>query len=295
MFSERVLCARVEHLRENGDVYEDVETGKAYHKNRLFLEANGFHYFLPHNATRVTPDSVYKEAVGSYSFATEFITQAATATAKNAVNLAPPVMRTPFASADLDRVINVCQDMGQWAWAYNVVLEVLGLKSLSAQDIVFDGAAHVGGLGVWSNGRTLWLAGAARQVIEYWFAVHGGWHGRHARFAQDREEYERACLSVASPWTLANVPRSFDGLNLEWAPADLKRAIAPLEHDFVSEDGVLYRTTSDGRVLPHGYALRDNGQRPEKTLWDATSRLKLIERMNVPLYLRSEILHGKED
>lgn len=295
MFSERVVCQRVKKVREGEDYYEDVDTGKIYAKQRLFLQTPAGCFFLHHNTNGLSVDAMLHESSQNYSFTTDFVSQAALATSKVATNVAPPVLRNPFASKDLDRVLNVCQDMGQWPWAYCVMLDVLGLKAMSPRNVVWDGPAHTSALGVLANGRVIWLAGVARQVIEYWFAAHGGYHCKHDLFVADRSEYDRACDSVASPWSVAGVTRVFDGLNMEWALANVSNELEPLPTDYVSADSVLYRTDADKRIQPMGYAKRDTGTRPPKLAWDSKARLGLLSKMNVPLHLRTEVLRGKEE
>lgn len=293
MFCERLRVYRITAWRELDDGIEDVQRGRHVAAHRVLYRTPDALYINARDVRNYSLDDFVRESVERYSYVSDFVMRAGKAPARPEEM---PTAVTPYSSDDFDRVLNVAQSMGQWAWAYCMILDLLGVETLNARNIVWAGFPHMSRIGVWANGRVLWLGGAARQVLEYWFTAHGGYHSKHTAYVDDRAAYERACTSVASPWDIADVKRVYSAIEQEWLPAALPenvRAYTPGDHVC---DGVLYRANAEGNLLPLAY---DDGNAPpdapvcERTGWVLADRIQLLGRLGVPLQLREEILHGK--
>jgi hypothetical protein len=290
MFCERIKVKRIAAWRETGDNIEDVETSRIYAANRVVLRTDTALYVTVKTIANFDAAAFVREALDKYTYVTNFVANAVTSKAPGADTHALAV--TPYMSDAFDKVLNVMQAMGQWAWAYCAVLDLLGATGLNARNITWDGVPHMSRIGVHYSGRQIWFGGAIKQVLEYWFIAHGGYHSRHDQYVSDRAEYERACLTVANPWALANQTRTTQPLSAEWLPAATAPVFAPEPGDQVSADLVLYRAGPDGRILPRGYATTDNGERPVRLSWPLAERAELLGRLGVPFQLREGILSG---
>jgi hypothetical protein len=293
MFCDRLRIIKLTEWRDLPDAVEDVRTGRQYAKHRVVMQTDDGVYINQRTVKGFALGGFIREAVDRYSYVNDFILKAQRTTARP-----EDVTRsaTPYNSAEFDRVLNVAQSMGQWAWAYCAILDLLGVQGLNARNIVWSGFPHMSRIGVTVGGRILWLAGAARQVLEYWFTAHGGYHSKHEYYVSDRQNYERACNGVSSPWVLASVDRAANSLQGEWlVESGVTNVHTPTAGDSVC-DGVLYRANQDGALLPIGYAASDVGvPATARTGWVLEDRVRLLGRMAVPFNLREEILHGKAD
>jgi hypothetical protein len=292
MFCERLRVLRIPAWRETDDAIEDVKTGRSYASYRVVHRDDDAVYINARDVQNFDISHFLREAIDRYTYVTGFVSKANAVAARAET---APLTTTPFTSAELDRVLNVAQSMGQWAWAYCIMLDVLGMQSLNAGNIVWDGFPHLSRLGVLHRGRIIWLGGAARQTLEYWFVVHGGYHSPHTAYVSDYDNYEDACYKITSPWKLADLSRRIGSLNTEWLPASRTlNQYKPEDGDAVCQ-GVLYRPSAEGRLLPIGYAVGNDAwpHACERTGWLVEDRVQLLARMAVPLQLREEILFGQ--
>jgi hypothetical protein len=290
MFCERLRVRLLRNYRETDTTVECVKTGNVFEKYRVMHTSSAGVYVNYRDVRGFDLSDFVREALDRYSYVSDFVERATTAVSRREPAATSAV--TPYSSADFDKVLNVCQSMGQWAWGYCAILDLLGVTSLNAANVVWDGFPHLSRCGVWHDGRVLWLGGAARQVLEYWFIVHGGYHSPHEQYVSDRENYERACHSIASPWSVADVQRSHKALEASWlVAARPANRVQPEDGDFAC-DGVLYRPSAEGKLLPLAYAAGD-APACDRTGWLLEDRNVLLARMGVPLQLRQEILYGQ--
>lgn len=291
MFCERIRVKCLTAWRELPDAYEDVETNKLYAKNRVVLQTDDKIFATVKHIAGVDASAFVREAIDRYSYVTHLVANAVTSKTRGDEPLIQPTVS--YTNTEFDRVLNVMQSMGQWAWGYCAILDLLGVSELNAKNIAWDGFPHLSRIGVYHGGRIIWLGGAARQVLEYWFIAHGGYHSQHEIYVSDRAEYERACLTVANPWALANVTRLQTPIEAHWLPAAVAPVVSVREDDLVSTDRVVYRVNDSGRVLPLGFGDRDTGNRPAQEAWQLTERAELLGRMGVPFQLREKVLHAR--
>lgn len=201
----------------------------------------------------------------------------------------------PLTLTDVDRAINIAQDMGRWDMAYAMILDLFGLAWLHKSDVIWERFPHRSAMSVIVDKRLFTPAGAMKEVIEKWWALNGGYHGASKLFAPTKTEYEEFMLGLRNPFLLAGVDKSVakNKINNSMLPLGHKpeelRAERLVGRDWWSHDHVAYLADSDGVVLPYWFVDQDNGKLPSRVGWDSELRKKLAASMNLPLLIKRQV------
>ncbi|MEK9736249.1 MAG: hypothetical protein VW239_02880 [Candidatus Nanopelagicales bacterium] len=205
----------------------------------------------------------------------------------------------PISSADLDRAINVCQEIGRWDMAVYLLLDLLGADTFEPASIQWAGFPHTSRMAFVfkAPGDDGWRgfipAGAPKQVLEYWWAASGGYHARRI-WLPPRSEYDAFMASVRNPWKCIGVDPSVVGRKLEPAllPVMHIRAAVPWDSRYAAvHGGVGYRGDESGTQRPHYYVTGapEAAASPEKVAWGKEFRDKLVRHMNLPVFIAREV------
>lgn len=202
----------------------------------------------------------------------------------------------PITMDDIDRALNVLQDMGRWDIAFRSVLDILGMSTCPASSVVWEKFPHKSKMLVMTGPTTgVYLAGCMKDVIEKWWAYCGGYHNPTGSvYVVPDAEYEDFLRGVRNPFMLA-------GVNIRAAQERIAGCLHPvtfLPEDLTAENlgnrpfwvhrGVVYLADVDGFVLPYWYG-NMKGEAPSEVGWNREMRRALAGHMNLPLLVQRTV------
>lgn len=196
----------------------------------------------------------------------------------------------PLLLVDLDRAVNVCQDLGRWDMAVSLILDLLGNPPFHPESIQWAGFPHHSRMAFVFGGRGYIPSGAVKQVLEYWWAAHGGYHARRIH-TPSREDYDKFMASARNPWANVGCDPAVVGRALvpELLPVMHPRTPDPFDSRYTAaRGGVGYRPDESGTERPWYYVnggADDGGPRA----WTPEFRDELVRYMRLPLWVSREV------
>ena len=202
----------------------------------------------------------------------------------------------PVTMADVDRVLNVLQDMGRWDIAFRAILDLLGMASCPPSSVVWEKFPHKSKMLLMTDKSTgVYLAGCMKDVVEKWWAYCGGYHNpQGSLYVVPDDEYNDFLAGIRNPFQLA-------GVNPYAAKERIAKQLHPvvfLQEDLTEEAlgdrpywvhrGIVYLADTDGFVLPYWYG-NMKGPRPEGFGWNRELRRGLAGHMNLPLLVQRTV------
>lgn len=201
----------------------------------------------------------------------------------------------PLSLAEVDRALNIAQDMGRWDMAYLMILDLFDLDWLTKSDVLWERFPHRSAMSVIVDNRLFVPTGAMKEVIEKWWALNGGYHGPTKLYAPTPSEYEEFMNGLRNPFLLAGVDKNIaknkianSMLPVGYKPEEL-RAERLVGREWWSHDHVAYLADGDGVVLPYWFVDKNNGKEPSRVGWDLKLRKQLAASMHLPLLLKRQV------
>lgn len=201
----------------------------------------------------------------------------------------------PLTIVELDRALNMAQDMGRWDMAFRMILDLYAVEELDKASVVWERFPHRSAMAVIVGDRMIAPGGAAKDVIEKWWAYNGGYHGPSRVYLPADSEYKQFMTGVRNPFTLCGVDRAIHRERIA-------RALLPVAHlpgeltaerlagrEWWSHDRVAYLADVDGVVLPYWYVNENNGREPNRVAWDEQFRKRLASHMLLPLLVQRRV------
>lgn len=273
---------------------------KPFHKNQILVETD--EYYI------VSPVVLEHRAVGDvlsvcldpgWNIVTEMLTGRNRTKGEDSGKLLRPGFgHEVIYRADIDRAINVLQDMGRWDVAFRLVLDLLDMDTCPATAVLWEKFPHKSKMLLLTSPTTgIYLGGAMKDVVEKWWAYCGGYHNKKGQvYIMPRDEYDEFMKGVRNPFVLAGVDREASRIVLRsnfhpvaFQPEDITAAHVSGRKYWVF-DRVIYLADVDGYVLPYWYTNMDNtAETPERVGWDRDMTKKLAAHMNLPLLVQRKV------
>lgn len=280
------------------DKFQVLMTGrKAFMRDQIIMETDDVYIVSPIRFNNRSNDLIAVNMDSGWSLLTDFLDQTRYGRPSNTNDLVRPGFGVePIAMSDVDRALNVLQDMGRWDIAFRLVANLVGLAGVRPDDIRWEKFPHKSKMLLMTSKNTgLFLTGAMKDVVEKWWAYTGGWHNPCAFiYMPDDKEYREFMNGLRNPFVLA-------GVNREAAREVIEQNLHPVEstfpdlteadlagRDFWVHRGVIYLADTEGSVLPYWFGTA-SGPEPERVGWDESTRKLLAGHMNLPLLVQRTV------
>lgn len=276
---------------------------KPFMRDQIIMETDDVYIVSPIRFKGRQNDVIASHLDSGWSVLTDFLdhTQYGRPTSTNDL-VRPGFGVEPIAMADVDRAINVLQDMGRWDIAFRLVANLVGMASVRPSDIRWEKFPHKSKMLLMTSKNTgLFLSGAMKDVVEKWWAYNGGYHcPTPVLYMPGDKDYKEFMDGLRNPFVLA-------GVNREAAREVIERNLHPVEQDigdlgaddlgsrrFWAYKGVIYLEDTEGNVLPYWFGTLV-GPEPERIGWDETTRKSLARHMNLPLLVQRLVEKGQRE
>lgn len=303
-FAQSIRCKRIPNnriLTDRGDglIRCDIARVKPWRASQVLLTTPEFTFVLPKPLTSGDPMELLTAAKTSRAFAIVPQFEAELQENGKVGRVQVESWAEPISYADLDRAVNVCQEIGRWDMAVHLLLDLLGGPTFEPQSIQWAGFPHTSRMafvfsskegGGW---RGYIPSGAPKQVLEYWWGASGGYHARRI-WLPPRSEYDAFMASVRNPWKCIGVDPALVGRKLEPSllPVMHVRAAGAWDSRYAAlHEGVGYRGDENGTIRPYYYVTDapDTAPSPEKVAWGKDFRDRLVRHMNLPVFIAREV------
>jgi len=200
----------------------------------------------------------------------------------------------PVFAADVDKVLNVLQDMGRWDIAFGLVCRLLGIGQVPSSWVVWEKFPHKSKMLLMTGpNRGIFLSGCLKDVVEKWWAYCGGYHNpKNYVYQPSDKEYREFMLGVRNPYKLAGVSDKVarerlerELVPVETIPDDLPASVLEDRRHLVWK-GIAYLADPTGSLLPYWFSSGSGNVRPDRVGWDSEMRNRLAGHMNLPLLVQ---------
>lgn len=303
-FAQSIRCKRIPNSRilpDRGDglIRCDIARVKPWRASQVLVTTPEYTFVLPKALSSGDPMELLTAARTTRAFAIVPQFEADLQENGQVGRVQVEAWAEPISSADLDRAVNVCQDIGRWDMAVYLLLDLLGNPTFEPSSIQWSGFPHTSRMAFvfqaadGSGWRGYIPAGAPKQVLEYWWGASGGYHARRI-WLPPRSEYRAFMESVRNPWSCIGVDPAVVGRKLEpeLLPVMHIRPAAPYDSRYVAvQSGVGYRGDENGTVRPYYYVTDAprSAPAPEKPAWGKDFRDRLVRHMNLPVFIAREV------
>lgn len=297
-FATAIKCRRVPnaHIKQEADGTFSTSRSRWTEQHVLF-RTEDHTFVLPRPLKDGMPSDVLTLVGSSRAFALvpTFEASLERGPALGRVRLEP--FSEPLFLTHLDRAINVCQDLGRWDMAVHLILDLLGRPSFHPESIQWAGFPHTSRMAfvIPSAGRAYIPGGAAKSVLETWWAASGGYHATQI-WLPARSEYETFMASVRNPWSVIGVDAERS------VRRDLQLDLLPVQHprppvsssdplNVAVRGNVAYRADENGTVRPFYPAVGTEGVVDDggERAWGPAFRDAAIRHMRLPLFIAREV------
>lgn len=303
-FAQSIRCKRIPNTRilpDRGDglIRCDIARVKPWRASQVLLTTPEYTFVLPRPLSSGDPMELLTAVKNTRAFAIVPQFEAELQENGQVGRVQVEAWAEPISLADLDRAVNVCQELGRWDMAVYLLLDLLGGPPFEPSSIQWSGFPHTSRMafvfpseagGGW---RGYIPSGAAKQVLEYWWGASGGYHARRI-WLPPRSEYDAFMESVRNPWACIGVDPAVVGRKLEPSllPVMHARPAAPWDSRYAAvHEGVGYRGDENGTLRPYYYVTGapPTVSSPEKIAWGKDFRDKLVRHMNLPVFIAREV------
>lgn len=291
------------------DMYKPLSFGrKPFHKSQILVETDKFFVVSPIRVEKTGGDELISVCLNpGWSLVTEIATGATKLSwgQDTSTILRPGFGHETVHMVDVDKALNVLQDMGRWDIAFKVVMDLLNVQGdvVPAASVTWEKFPHKSKMLFFTSERTgIYLGGVMKDVVEKWWAYCGGYHNKSGLIpVVPRDEYDDFMAGVRNPFVLAGVDRGAIYAMIakhlhpvEWLPEDITLEMVGARKYWV-HDRVIYLVDTDGFVLPYWYTNIEDGPAPEHIAWDKDMVRKLAGYMNLPLLVqrRTDVALGR--
>lgn len=276
--------AKVDLEEAAGVLVDKKNPGRTWHRDQVLLETETDLYLSP---VRLVAGSLQTAGgIRGWNLMEQYLNgdiapRGSTATPREDFNR-PTVMYS-----DIDRALNVMQDMGRWDVAFRMVLDLYDMPGMGPFDVVWETFPHKSKMLLMTGPNTgVHLGGACKDVVEHWWALNGGYHAKRIHVVDDKE-FDNVMNGIRNPYRLAGVNRD---AARERVARDLhsvkvsRDPIAAWSGDYRVVDGVLYVPDAGGTYSPW-WATTLIGE-PCAAAWDKKFRRELAGELGIPLLVR---------
>lgn len=287
-----------------GDVYRPLQFNRpTFTKEQIVLETPDCYVVSPVKLKDRQNTVISVNLDAGWNLLTEFMTGTKTkdSTGEDTDGLVRPGFGIePVFMDDVDRVLNVLQDMGRWDIAFGLIARLLGLgQAVPASWVVWEKFPHKSKmLLMTTSNRGIFLSGCMKDVVEKWWAYCGGYHNPKGWIYQpDSKEYQDFMAGVRNPYRLAGVTEraAYERIEKELVPVEAIPDDIKLSElggrEYLTWKGLVYLKDATGSMLPYWYCSgsQDASSRPLRVGWDSEMRNRLAGHMNLPLLVQRTV------
>lgn len=304
-FAQAIRCRRVPRnlvppAPDNLGMYHVIAGARIrpWRDSQVLLSTDEWVYILPNAMTAGNPLDLLTAARTSRAFALLPLFEKELERGGKVGRVRVEAWSEPLSSVDLDRAVNVCQDLGRWDMAVHLILSLFGSPDFLPESIQWAGFPHTSRMAfvfedVLHGARGFIPAGAVKQVLEYWWAVNGGYHAA-AVWLPPPEEFRSFMEGAQNPWAAVGVDPAVVGRQLR---ADLLPVLHPRpsgkwDSRYAScSGGVGYRGDENGVVRPFYFVTGapPTAPAPPKRAWGRDLRDELVRFMGLPIFIVREM------
>lgn len=304
-FAQAIRCRRVPRALvpsapDNLGMYH-VTAGariRPWRDSQVLLTTEDFVYVLPNAMTAGNPLDLLTAARTTRAFALLPLFEKDLGKGGKVGRVQIEAWAEPLSSLDLDRAVNVCQDLGRWDMAVLLILSLFGSPPFDPESIQWAGFPHTSRMAFvfedsTHGARGFIPSGATKQVLEAWWAVNGGYHAASI-WLPAADEFRAFMEGAQNPWAAVGVDPGVVGRQLR---ADLLPVLHPRPSGrwdsryASSSGGVGYRGDENGVVRPFYFVTGTPPATPvpEKVAWGKEFRDELVRHMGLPIFVVREM------
>lgn len=291
-FSHGVRCRRLEKARTSveGEYLHyqpgSVKSPRSYHKSQILLEDDSWFYVSPVKV--VGSKTPLRTADATWDLGSAFVTALGKDLSVDTRVLGRRPVFDPISSSDFDKVLTVCTDMGRYDIAWRLVCIHLELPIVTpVSSVLWEKFPHRSAMILMTSENTaVCPTGMVKHVVESWWVLNGGYHGKHMYQIGPRD-YSEFMNSIRNPYKVAAVRTQAITLGREYQAAYQSPGNMAKPTDGRKSwvyKGILYLADTDGTVLPYWYT-NSKGARPEKIAWGSELRRDLATKLALPMSL----------